>query len=75
MTLLQLGIGTVNDLVDAPRDAGRKQGKPIPGGLVSATAARVVAIACFAAGLMLVHEVWIGRRRRTRARARRTGAS
>src|SRR5580765_746158 len=35
MTALQLGIGTVNDVVDAPRDAGRKAGKPIPDGLVS----------------------------------------
>ena len=40
MTLLQLGIGTVNDLVDAPSDAGRKAGKPIPAGLVVAAAAR-----------------------------------
>lgn len=35
MTLLQLGIGTLNDVVDAPFDAGRKPGKPIPAGLVA----------------------------------------
>ena len=28
MTLLQFAIGTVNDLVDAPRDAGHKPGPP-----------------------------------------------
>jgi len=35
MTVLQASIGTLNDLVDAPRDAGHKPGKPIPAGLVS----------------------------------------
>jgi 4-hydroxybenzoate polyprenyltransferase len=59
MTLLQLGIGTVNDIVDAPRDAGRKAGKPIPAGLVSSSAARVLAIACFATGLALATAVSI----------------
>jgi 4-hydroxybenzoate polyprenyltransferase len=59
MTLLQLGIGTVNDIVDAPRDAGRKSGKPIPAGLVSPSAARVLAIACFAVGLILATTVSI----------------
>jgi 4-hydroxybenzoate polyprenyltransferase len=53
MTLLQLGIGTVNDLVDAPHDAGRKPGKPIPAGLVPAGNARVAAIALFGLGLGL----------------------
>jgi 4-hydroxybenzoate polyprenyltransferase len=53
MTLLQLGIGTVNDLVDAPHDAGRKPGKPIPAGLVPAGAARVAAIALFGLGVGL----------------------
>ena len=53
MTLLQFGIGTVNDIVDAPRDAGRKAGKPIPAGLVSSSAARVLATACFATGILL----------------------
>ncbi len=53
MTLLQFAIGTVNDLVDAPSDAGRKAGKPIPDGLVSPRAARVVAGASGAAGVIL----------------------
>jgi 4-hydroxybenzoate polyprenyltransferase len=53
MTLLQFGIGSVNDIVDSPYDAGRKAGKPIPAGLVSARAARVGAIACFGGGVAL----------------------
>jgi 4-hydroxybenzoate polyprenyltransferase len=47
MTLLQFAIGTLNDIVDAPADAGRKPGKPIPG------QARLVALACAGAGLGL----------------------
>jgi 4-hydroxybenzoate polyprenyltransferase len=35
MTSLQASIGSLNDLVDAPRDVGRTPAKPIPGGLVS----------------------------------------
>ena len=53
MTLLQLGIGIVNDVVDAPRDAGRKAGKPIPAGLVAPSVARAAALVCFAAGTAL----------------------
>ena len=53
MSLLQLGIGTVNDIVDAPRDAGRKAGKPIPAGLVSLSAARAAASVCFIAGIAI----------------------
>jgi 4-hydroxybenzoate polyprenyltransferase len=53
MTALQFGIGAVNDLVDAPADTGRKPGKPIPAGLVSAGAARAVALLAFAAGIGL----------------------
>ena len=53
MTLLQLGIGTTNDVVDAPRDAGRKAGKPIPDGLVHVRNATVLAVACFGAGVVL----------------------
>jgi 4-hydroxybenzoate polyprenyltransferase len=60
MTLLQLGIGTVNDLVDAPQDAGRKAGKPIPAGFVGQPAARVLAIACFTAGTILAASVSSG---------------
>jgi geranylgeranylglycerol-phosphate geranylgeranyltransferase len=53
MTLLQFAIGTVNDLVDAPRDAGHKPGKPIPAGLVTVRGARVVAVGSAVAGLVL----------------------
>lgn len=53
MTALQTGIGATNDLVDAPRDAGRKPGKPIPAGLVAPAAARAIAITGFVAGLLL----------------------
>ena len=35
MTLLQFAIGTLNDLVDAPRDTVARQDKAIPAGLVS----------------------------------------
>ena len=53
MMLLQFAIGTVNDIVDAPRDAGRKAGKPIPEGQVTLQAARVVAVGSAAGGLLL----------------------
>ena len=53
MTLLQFAIGAVNDVVDAPADAGRKSGKPIAEGLVQPRTARLVAIACAAGGLIL----------------------
>ena len=39
MTAIQVAIGTVNDLVDAPADAVAKPAKPIPAGLVSRPAA------------------------------------
>ena len=53
MTALQFGIGAVNDLVDAPTDAGLKPGKPIPAGLVPAAWARVVALVAFGTGVLL----------------------
>ena len=53
MTLLQCAIGTVNDVVDAPRDVGHKAGKPIPAGLISVRAATIVAVAAAAAGILL----------------------
>ena len=53
MTALQVSIGSLNDIVDAPRDAGRKPGKPIPGGLVSPAQARGVAIGGAVLGLAL----------------------
>ena len=40
MVALQASIGALNDVVDAPADAGRKPGKPIPAGLVSPALAR-----------------------------------
>jgi len=53
MTLLQFSIGTLNDIVDAPRDAGRMVAKPIPAGYVGPRAARVVAVVTAAFGLAL----------------------
>lgn len=53
MFALQTSIGAVNDLVDAPVDAGRKPGKPIPAGLVSRTTAKAVAVAAAVVGLVL----------------------
>jgi 4-hydroxybenzoate polyprenyltransferase len=43
MTSIQVAIGTVNDLVDAPADAVAKPAKPIPSGLVPAGVGRLVA--------------------------------
>ena len=57
MTLLQLGIGTVNDVVDAPADAGRKAGKPIPSGLVSGRQATIAAGILFIGGTGLALSV------------------
>jgi 4-hydroxybenzoate polyprenyltransferase len=53
MTMLQFGIGAMNDVVDADRDAGQKPGKPIPRGLVRRDVARAVAVGAFGAGLGL----------------------
>jgi 4-hydroxybenzoate polyprenyltransferase len=53
MTLLQFAIGSLNDLVDAPADAGRKAGKPIPAGLVRPPEAAVVVVASAVAGMLL----------------------
>lgn len=57
MTLLQLGIGTVNDLVDARLDAGLKLGKPIPAGLVGPRPARLLAATLFGGGVLLAATV------------------
>jgi geranylgeranylglycerol-phosphate geranylgeranyltransferase len=57
MTALQAGIGATNDLVDAPRDAGHKPGKPIPAGLVSRPAGGLIALAAFGLGLALAASV------------------
>ena len=53
MTLLQFAIGSLNDIVDAESDAGLKPGKPIPEGIVSSAAARVVASAAAISGVGL----------------------
>jgi len=50
---LQAAIGALNDVVDAPRDAGRKVGKPIPARLVSVPAALTVAGVAAAGGVAL----------------------
>jgi len=42
MTALQVSIGALNDIHDAPDDAGRKPGKPIPAGLLSVPVAWAV---------------------------------
>lgn len=44
MLAMQASIGALNDVVDAPRDAGLKPSKPIPAGLVDRRAGLVVAI-------------------------------
>jgi 4-hydroxybenzoate polyprenyltransferase len=51
MILLQASVGALNDVIDAPSDAGRKPGKPIPAGLVSPTAAKGIAAAAALLGV------------------------
>ena len=53
MTLLQFAIGTLNDIVDAPRDTGRRGGKPIADRLVPEWIARAVFAVCAVGGLLL----------------------
>ena len=53
MFCLQASIGTVNDLVDVSRDRDLKPGKPLPRGVVSIEAARLVAAIGLLAGLGL----------------------
>jgi 4-hydroxybenzoate polyprenyltransferase len=61
MTALQASIGAMNDVHDAPADAGRKPGKPIPAGLVSVRAAWIVVYAGAAIGFALaaIVDPWI----------------
>jgi 4-hydroxybenzoate polyprenyltransferase len=54
MVALQASIGTLNDLLDADRDAGRVPPKPIPAGLVSPGTARSIWVGTALAGLLLV---------------------
>jgi 4-hydroxybenzoate polyprenyltransferase/geranylgeranylglycerol-phosphate geranylgeranyltransferase len=56
MTALQVAIGALNDLVDAPADLGRKPRKPIPSGLVSPRVAMATAAVGALAGTLLA--VW-----------------
>jgi 4-hydroxybenzoate polyprenyltransferase len=60
MVVLQFAIGAVNDLVDAPADAGRVPAKPIPAGLVPVGTANVVVGVCVASGLSLAASVGAG---------------
>lgn len=53
MTALQASIGALNDLRDAPADAGRKPGKPIPAGLIGVPVARAVVLTGAGAGITL----------------------
>lgn len=54
MTALQVSIGAVNDVVDAPRDAIGQPWKPIPAGLVRPSTARLLALVSAALGLAAV---------------------
>ncbi len=53
MTALQVSIGILNDLIDAPNDGGRTPPKPIPAGFVSPGAAWIAMAAAATIGLGL----------------------
>ncbi|MES2208627.1 MAG: UbiA family prenyltransferase [Chloroflexota bacterium] len=53
MVLIQFAIGTLNDIVDAPRDGGRVPAKPIASGLIGMATARRVAVGAGVGGLIL----------------------
>ncbi len=53
MVALQASIGALNDVLDAPADANRKPGKPIPAGRVTATVGRAVVVLGAGIGLLL----------------------
>lgn len=53
MLAMQVSIGALNDLVDAPHDAAQKPRKPIPSGLVTRPQAGIIAIGGGALGLIL----------------------
>jgi 4-hydroxybenzoate polyprenyltransferase len=57
MTALQFAIGALNDIVDAPADAGRVPPKAIPDGLVTVRTARVVVVLTAGVGLGLASVV------------------
>lgn len=54
MVALQVSIGTLNDVTDAPLDVGRVPPKPIPAGKVDLGTARAVWIGAAVLGLLLV---------------------
>ena len=53
MVLLQASVGALNDVIDAPSDAGRKPGKPIPAGLVRPWVAKAIAAVAAVGGVLL----------------------
>jgi 4-hydroxybenzoate polyprenyltransferase len=53
MALLQASVGALNDVIDAPSDAGRKPGKPIPAGLVDPSVAKGIAAVAGIGGVLL----------------------
>jgi 4-hydroxybenzoate polyprenyltransferase len=53
MVALQVSIGALNDVLDAPADADRKPGKPIPAGLVTQGIGRAVVVVSAGLGLVL----------------------
>ncbi len=53
MLALQASIGSLNDLVDAPLDAGRKAGKPIPIGTATRREALAFTVTGFLVGVAL----------------------
>jgi 4-hydroxybenzoate polyprenyltransferase len=60
MTALQFAIGALNDILDAPADAGRVPPKPIPGGSVTIGEARGVAALAAVVGLVLAASFDLG---------------
>ena len=53
MVLLQASVGSLNDVIDAPSDAGRKPGKPIPAGLVRPGLGKGIAALAGLGGVLL----------------------
>jgi 4-hydroxybenzoate polyprenyltransferase len=53
MTAIQFSIGALNDIVDAPRDRGRRPVKPLADGLLGPAAGRAVAVVAAALGFAL----------------------
>ena len=51
---LQASIGALNDVVDVPRDAVTKPGKPIPRGAATPAAARSIAVGGLAVAILLL---------------------